>query len=69
MTDDAPTIAAVDWREFTPRAMDGFRIERMAEVSATTEPLRPANSMAATMLVCAKPAPMWPTSTFANLTS
>ena len=68
MIEDAAVTAAANRRVYPSRSMAGIRIEPRAEVSATAEPLKPANMMEDRMFTWASPPRRWPTTAFANRT-
>ena len=69
MIEDAAVTAAANRRVYPSFSMAGIRIEPSAEVSATAEPLKPANMMEDRMFTWASPPRRWPTTAFANRTS
>ena len=46
----------------------GIRVDPSADVSATADPERPANSIDDRMLTCARPPRMWPMKAWENST-
>ena len=68
ITDDAAVTAAAKRRVYPFFSIAGMSIEPSAEVSATADPLRPANSMLERMLTWASPPRTWPMSAWLSRT-